>query len=645
MTGIIYDLKNIFKNFKTVYRFAVKAVVAYFKYARTNKKRWGKIGYIGPRPQVKGKLYDPPEEIIKKKIVMDCPKRPPAKPVGIEPDDPENPFQKSPFHNYEYEKQMEEKNRLLKENIKDIKKYKDKEEVDILIIGSGPGGAALAHTLSSKLTDKKIVVLEEGKLYTSDKFTQKETDLSFYITRFSDDFGMDITQGRMIGGAAVLNDAICFELPAKSSETWDQDVAGELKKGNYYEKVRSMIHYKRASKMALSKNARVFLQGVEKMNKMEYSEPLMRNTHGKIDSLADDPDSSDRHHEHQLTCVGCGFCPMGCKYNRKQTPLITYIPAAIKNGVKVFKNAAVSKILYEKKNGKQKVTGVRVKRKGLFWPDLKIKAKIVVASCGAISSAQLLLKSRIENPYLGKNISAHTSIPIFALFKDEDIHADWGIPMCASYDEFQFPKGIENKEVFPDGFGYMIESVFNPPFMTALSIPKNKVKERMKDYKRLAKVGIMLRGNNEGELKKRRGHFSLLHYKLTESEKNKFRHGIRTAANIYLEAGADEVFTNHEKELLFRKDHKEEDLKKADTCPLEPGDLLIHTAHPQGGCKMGNPGNGVVDFNGHSYDVQNLFVCDASLFPTSLGVNPQLAIMALATKIGEHMAANIDNYI
>ncbi len=641
--GFGQDLKNVFKNFKSVSHFGIKAGIAYFKYAHT-KKRWKKIGYIGPRPR--GKVYDPPEHIIEKKIVMDCPDRPPVKPMGKQPeaDDPGNEYQKSPFHNYEFEKKMEANNKLLKEKIKPVNEYTDKEEVDILIIGSGPGGAALAHTLKSKLKDKKIVMLEEGKLFTSDEFTQLETDVSsFYNPRFSDNFSMDITQGRMIGGSAVLNDAICFELPKESSESWDQDVATELKEGGYYEKVQSMINYKRVSDMAISKNARMFRAGIEKLNKMEYYGSFYRNTHGTIDAPPEIPDEPYRNQEHQLSCVGCGFCPMGCKYNRKQSPLVTYIPAAVKMGVDVYQQAKVKKVLYEEKNGKLKVTGVRVKRKGLFRRDLKIKAKIVVSSCGAINSAQLLLKSDVKNPYLGKNISAHPSVPMFALFKDEQIHGDWGIPMCGSYEEFFLPKG--NKDIFPDGFGYIIESVYNPPMMTAVTMPKKKMEERMNDYTRMAKIGVLLRGNNLGELKKRHGTFSPLQYNLTGADKTKIRHGIRTAANIFLEAGADEVFTVHFKELLFRKDHKEEDLKKADTCSLEPRDLMLHTAHPQGGCKMGKPGNGVVDFNGHSYDVDNLFVCDASLFPTSIGVNPQVTILALATKIGEHLAAKIDTYI
>jgi choline dehydrogenase-like flavoprotein len=625
------DTKNALKHFETVLSLIVKFVFSFGNYAFT-KKKWEEIGYYGPRP--KGKVFEPPEEIVEKGIaMMGCPKMPGKRQIGKDCQDPEDPFQKNPFHNCQYEKQMEETNKLLKDNIKDINEYPDNDEVDICIIGTGPGGGALAYTLNSKLKEKKIVILEQGDLFTSDEFNQMEKDMvpALYHTRFTDDFGIGFNQARMVGGSAVISDALCFELPKEAAKTWDRDVADDLEKGNYYEKVDEMIHYKKIAKTALNKNAWMFQEGVKKIGKEEFFHPMARNTHPEIDS---------RSAAHQLSCTGCGFCFIGCKYNRKLTPQITYIPAVIKNGVRVFKNATVSEVLYEKKNGKEKVKGVRVER-GTGKADLIIKAKMVVVSCGAVNSTQLLLKSGIKNPHLGKNIGLHPAAQVYGVF-NEDIYGDWGIIMCASYHEFQFPK--DNPEIFPDGYGYLIETVFNHPAVTAATfpLPVNKIKKRMKDYKKMAKVGIMLRDSSLGEIKKRHGVMTPLHYKLTEMDKAKLRHGIRTAANIFLEAGAKEVFTNHDKELLFRE---KEDLKKADSCSMEPGDILLASSHPQGGCKMGNPGNGVVDFNGHSYDVNNLFVCDASLFPTALGVNPKLTIMAVATKIGEHIAAEINKYI
>ncbi|MEE9543691.1 MAG: GMC family oxidoreductase, partial [Thermodesulfobacteriota bacterium] len=360
----------------------------------------------------------------------------------------------------------------------------------------------------------------------------------------------------------------------------------------------------------------------------EVFEYHSRNTNARID-----PDG-EAGLRHELSCTGCGCCPLGCRYDRKQTPLITFMPAAIENGlngvggneVKVFKKAEVTKVLHE--DGK--VSGVLVSTRG---GSLKIKARTVIVSCGAINSARLLMKSKVENPHLGKHLSLHPSPLVFALFEDEKIYSDWGVPMAASYTEYQFPKP---GGVFPDGFGYILETIYSHPATTALTLPLKTMKERMKDYEKMASVAIILHDKPVGEIKNPDSLLTCLSYEMDEGDKAKLRHAVRTAAEIYLKAGAKEVFTSHESEIIFRS---EEDLKKADDCGFEPGEILLASAHPQGGCRISSSRDkGVVDHNGRSHDIEGLFVSDASLYPTSLGVNPQLTTMAMGTKIGEHVA-------
>ncbi|MEE8573973.1 MAG: GMC family oxidoreductase, partial [Thermodesulfobacteriota bacterium] len=415
----------------------------------------------------------------------------------------------------------------------------------------------------------------------------------------------------------------------------------ELEKGkkNYYEQVNDMIHYDTVSPVAMNKNAQLFLKGVHKIpGGGEHSECNMRNTNVKFGAAghAGRP-------PHELTCVGCGFCVLGCRYDRKQTPLITYMPAIIQNSldglngneVQIYKNAQVSKVTHDN----DKVTGVKVGRR-------TIKAKTVVVSAGAISSAQLLLKSGLgpKNHYLGKELSLHPSPLIYGLYKKgstakkDMVHADWGIPMAASYTKHQFPN---KSNTFPDGFGYILESIYNHPAATAMTFSKSTMKKRMRQFSKLMNISVILHDQPVGEITEKHGVITSMKYKLHDIDKTKLIHAIKTSAKILFEAGADEVFTNHEDELVFRD---ESDLKKLNkkNCPLEPGKILLATAHPQGGCKIGNTGNGVVDSTGMFQGIKNLFVCDASLFPTSLGVNPQLTIMAMATMIGEKIAERVE---
>ncbi len=614
------DTANLLRHLGPILTLGAKAAYCVGKYGvliEYVKKEIG--GYFAPR----GQPFNPPKEIVENEIVMQCSQLP--RKVGSEKGE-------CPFKNNDYETLRKERNQFLKREIKSIDDYDVEGEVDVCIIGTGPGGSAAAYALSQRYKEelekgaKKIVMLERGSLFTSDEFNQKEASMlpKLLAPRFSDDFGVLILKGRLIGGTAVVNDGVCFEAPAPVTKEWEVDVGHDLRDQRFYRKVREMIRYKKIPHMAQHKNARMFEKGIAEEDK-EFYLLNERNTNAKVDSQPSDP-------QHQLACVGSGMCHLGCRDDRKQSPLITYVPAAMANGVRVFKNAIVSEVLH--RNGVAE--GVRVKR-GLLRSDLVIKAKKVIVSGGAINSPQLLLASGIDNRHLGKHISLHPSPLIFAVF-DEDVYPDWGIPMTSCFEKFQFPQ--DNKDVFPDGFGYIIETFANHPAIQALSYPRGSIKEKMKKYKRTACVTVIVHDKAVGEVGRRHGRLTPLTYKLDEQDKIKLKHGMKESIRIFLQAGAKEVFTSHEKETVFRSLEELEkiDCLNKDHLPVEPGEMLLISAHSQGGCRMGTSAEeGVVDFNGQSHDVKNLYVCDGSLFPTSLGVNPQVTIMALSTKIGEQI--------
>jgi choline dehydrogenase-like flavoprotein len=631
MAGLTNDALRASKNFDTVSRFAIKYILSWSRYA-LEPAEWKNIGYLGPRT----KPFWPPDVIVKNNIVMTKGRCTQAK-----FSEEHNPLGFNDFEDDVYTKEMREKNLLLKKKVRDISECPDDYAPDVIIIGTGPGGATVAYTLSQKLKGKKIAVLERGDLYTSDEFDQTERNMLPKLyqkpgARFTDDFGIAIIQGSLVGGSATLNHGVCYEAPHQVTKHWDRDISKDLKDGGYYKRVEEMINYKKISENALNKNGQMLLEGLKRpgsterdIGHFEYNE---RNTNARGNMAG---------RYHQLSCTGCGCCVLGCRYNRKQTPLITFIPEAIKNGssgangneVRVFKKATVTEVLY--KDGK--VTGVQLKDRAK-----PIHAKTVVVSCGAINTAQLLIDSGLDeiDPDIGKNISLHPSPLIYGLFDsgtdDDKIYADWGIPMSASYAKYQF-KTDENN--FPYDYGYILETIYNHPAATAITFPLSGMKERMKNYEKIACISVILHDQAVGKVGKNAGLLTCLSYTLAEEDKDKLRHAIRTAAAILLDAGAKEVFTNHEEELVFRS---KADLDKADTCSLEPGDILLATAHPQGGVGMGKPENGVVDFNGHLHDIENLYVSDASLFPTSLGVNPQLTVMAMGLKIGDHIAEKLN---
>jgi len=120
--------------------------------------------------------------------------------------------------------------------------------------------------------------------------------------------------------------------------------------------------------------------------------------------------------------------------------------------------------------------------------------------------------------------------------------------------------------------------------------------------------------------------------------------GMKNAARPLFAAGATRVITSHRKATIL---YGVDDLSMIDVGGVAPEAISVGSAHPQGGNRMSGPGmehRSVVDSHSKVHGLENLFVCDASIFPTSLGVNPQLTVMALATRLGEHIGESWSKY-
>ncbi|MEE9542436.1 MAG: NAD(P)-binding protein, partial [Thermodesulfobacteriota bacterium] len=222
LKGLAADALGALENFKIVSNLLIKYAVSWGEYA-LKEDRWDEIGYLGPR----GKRLKPPEVIINNNIAM---MNPPCFKEFVDMN-PNVDFFK--FYNEDYEEQMRGKNKLLKDNIEDISKYPDGYEADIVIVGTGPGGASAAYALSREAKGKKIVVLERGDLHTSEEFNQRERDMvpSLYQWpgfRLTDEYGIAVLQGNLVGGSAVLNHGICYKVPEMVTKDWKEKDGGAM---------------------------------------------------------------------------------------------------------------------------------------------------------------------------------------------------------------------------------------------------------------------------------------------------------------------------------------------------------------------------------------------------------------------------------
>ena len=134
-----------------------------------------------------------------------------------------------------------------------------------------------------------------------------------------------------------------------------------------------------------------------------------------------------------------------------------------------------------------------------------------------------------------------------------------------------------------------------------------------------------------------RGDDPVVKYKMGKDDQERARKALKLLAAICLQGGAAKVATTHVKPVVMTD---KRDIAKIDSAPFRSNDLTVFSAHPQGGCPMGSdPDRSVVDPLCRVHGVDGLYVCDASVFPSPVGINPMISIMGLASLTAERIAA------
>lgn len=284
------------------------------------------------------------------------------------------------------------------------------------------------------------------------------------------------------------------------------------------------------------------------------------------------------------------------------------------------------------------MTGVRAVVTGAQGKgfDLTVRAKVVVVAGGTIASSQLLLESGIDvDGQVGKGVAIHPSPAMVGDF-EEEINGNQGIPMAYHCHEFSVLKTGKP--------GFMLEAVFFAPYQFSLPLPGvgYEHKELMSRYSHYALVGSLLQDESVGTVMAGGPLAYYLDYELSAKDSETMLEGMKASARVLFAAGATRVITSHRRRTVL---HGDRDLHLIDDRGVSSGSLSVGSGHPQGGNRMGGVrGSAVVDSHSKVYGLENLFVCDASVFPTSIGVNPQVTVMALAARASDHIGENWQRY-
>ena len=370
------------------------------------------------------------------------------------------------------------------------------------------------------------------------------------------------------------------------------------------------------------------------INVTELSEDVLGNVYRIVKRGAKALGLEARPLSHNVKgCEGAGVCQWGCIRGAKQSMDVTYIPKADRAGARIYADCRVERVLAEE----GRVRGVQ----GVFTDpvtgrarhSISVKARVVCLAMGALITPAFLLKNRLANSsgQVGRGLTIHPCGRVVAEM-DEIVDGHHGVSQGGFIDAFREE-------------GIMLEGIFIPPGIMAMALPGvgEDHMDLMCRYRNLAAFGVMVSDSTRGRvLPGMFGYAYTAFYSLNDRDARKLHRGIATLSEIFFAAGAKRVFTGCHAMPVLGGRH---DLERFKDLTVRPRDFEVMAFHPLGTCRMGNdPRTSVLDLNLETHDVRGLFVPDASPFPTSLGVNPQVTIMAFADRAAEYIAGNIRGY-
>lgn len=500
-------------------------------------------------------------------------------------------------------------------------------QADVIVIGTGAGGGTSAEIFAK--AGLKVIMIEEGPLKSSDDFKMDERQA--YKDLYQENAGrvtkngaMSVLQGRCVGGTTVINWTSSFRTPSLTLDYW----SNEFKVKGFSEKEMVPWFAKMEQRLniapwtgAANANNEILREGCSKLDIQWKTIP--RNVKG---------------------CWDLGYCGTGCPTNAKQSMLVTTIPAALEHGATLLYSARAERLILEGK----KVTGVVCSALDEKYQNtnktITVKAPYIIMACGGINGPALLLRSNAPDPNkrIGKRTFLHPTVFSFAQF-NKDISPFYGAPQSVYSDHFQWQNGAKGP------IGYKLEVSPLHPGISAIMLMGHGHKH-VEDISKLANTNAMIAllrdgfdDNSEGgSIELADDGSPIIDYPINDYLWDGVKRAHLTMAKLQFSAGATKVRPAHQDGQWFESFDAFK--KGIDQLSYQESSVLLGSAHVMGGLAMGENKNiCLVDSNCKYHYLDNLWVFDGSVFPTSIGANPQLSIYGLACKQATALVNRIKN--
>lgn len=479
-------------------------------------------------------------------------------------------------------------------------------ETAVLIIGSGAGGGVVAGELSAAGLD--VLVVEKGGYFAEADYTGQE--VAGYNSLYEKqgalttaDVCMSVLAGSTLGGGTAVNWLTSLPPPQDVLVEWAQHGFSAAATAAFEESliaISARLGITTAESEANRQNE-LLAQGAQALG--YQVDVIPRNAHG---------------------CIDCSYCNYGCVYAAKQSTLKTYLQDAYDRGGRFLVNAHVDRILQQ--HGRVTGAEVTVNQNGQTQHSLTIKADIVVVAAGAIHTPALLRRSGLHNKHIGQHLHLHPVTQTWGIYADP-VYSWRGAPQTRVVQDFADMDGR--------GFGVRLETSPGHPGSYTSSLPWQSGRQHKRLVQRLHHIGnhiVLTRDFYGGQVRLDSQGQPVLHYHLHKHDARHLWQGMVESFKIHRAAGAQRIIAPHNRYIFWQSGEDFElFLAKVQQQGFPVNGYGLFSAHQMSTCRIGHsPATGALKPTGETYELANLWVADGSVFPTAVGVNPMLSIMATA---------------
>lgn len=481
------------------------------------------------------------------------------------------------------------------------------EECDVVIVGSGAGGAVAAATLAE--TGLEVLVLEAGGHYNRESYPSDHLEAIASLYR---DAGLTIAEGRppipvpvakVVGGTTVINSGTCFRAPDPVLEDWRQrfgiEWAGELDAD--YAEAEDFLRVTQLDPERMGRNGQLAMEGAAAIG--ASGAPIHRNAGA---------------------CVQCSSCPFGCEIDAKRGMHVSYLPRAVAAGARIRAGVQARSVVVE--GGRAVGVDCSARDPDGRGRSYAVRARrAVIVAGGALGTPELLQRSGLGGRLVGRNLHIHPACWVGARY-GEEVRGWDGVMQSFYVDQWEHER-------------ILLEATFTPlAFGGAWLLGAGRShQEAMLDFGHVGSIGVHLSDRSSGRVGLGSEGSLRVSYGLTREDARRLAFGIARAAEIHFAAGATEVYPNIARVGVLRQG----DLAAFEATAVKPSELRLEAFHPMGTARIAaDPGEGVCGPDGSVHGTRDLYVADASLFPTSVGVNPMMTVIAFAKQVARGLTDN-----